>query len=171
MITTLKEILKTTLGLEHGFLQIIYMVLRGIILYTVAILLLRLKLNRKLIGTRTPINFILFMMLGSLAAAGITGGAPFLAVLITIISLMIFNRYVGALLFIFPSLEKFFVGSADILIHNGNIQWENMKKNYITHTDLLNAMREQLHTNDLSQVEAAYLATDGNITFITKHKA
>lgn len=96
MFETLIESLKGMLGLQNGLGVIIGlehdleitlgMIIRGLILYASTIFFI--KSNKKFLGMRSTTNFILFIMLGSICATAITGDAPFISVLLTIIILM-----------------------------------------------------------------------------------
>lgn len=165
MVSKMIETLETIIGWEH--LNLVFtMSVRGIILYTLAIVSIRL--NKKFLGIRTSYNFILFVMLGSMCAAAITEEGLFLPITSTIIVLSLLNRIISGLFFHHPWLETVFLGKPVLLISNGELQRHNMRSHFVTTTDLLNAMQTQLHTSDFAKVDSAYLATDGTINFITK---
>ncbi|HWT73582.1 MAG TPA: YetF domain-containing protein [Mobilitalea sp.] len=66
----------------------------------------------------------------------------------------------------FPKLSNFIEGQAVMLIYDGNILEENMKKTGITRDEIIEAMRE--HGVDIiEKVSLAVLETDGNISIIT----
>jgi uncharacterized membrane protein YcaP (DUF421 family) len=142
------------------------MSVRGIILYTLSIMSIRL--NKKFLGIRTSYSFILYVMLGSLCAAAITEEGLFLPITSTILVLSLINRVMSSLFFHHSWLETVFLGSPVLLVSNGELQRHNMRSHFVTITDLSNALQTQLHTNDLGKVDSAYLATDGTINFITK---
>jgi len=145
-----------------------YMLLRGLIIYFTSFLVIRF--NKRFMGIRTPFNFILFVMLGSLSAAAITEYAPFLPVFGVILSLILLNRIISALEFHYPWFEKVFKGPIIVLVKDGEIQWNNMEKSYITKRELLNELQERLHTRDLKIIASALLTSDGQINFIKKKK-
>ena len=159
------EMLTVTLGLESCNLMII-MILRGLIIYASTIIFLRL--NKKFLGIRTSYNFILFVLFGSMSATAITSDGLFLPIMATIFILSLINKGLSCLFYHYSYLEEFLVGAPVLLVSNGEIQWHNMKKSFITQNNLLNALQTQLHTNNFSKVDSAYLATDGTINFITK---
>ncbi len=142
------------------------MIIRGIIIYFVGISLARF--NKKLIGVRTPFNFILFVMLGSIFAQAIIDGSSFIPILATIVALTMLNGLMTLLAYYSPSIEDFVKGQPSILLKDGEIQWSKMRKYYITEQELLNELNAQLHTNNFNKVESAILASDGTINFIEK---
>ncbi len=174
MFDVLIESLKKIVGLEYDIgLAIalgrdieltIGMVIRGFILYFSTIFLI--KINKKFLGVRSSDSFLLFIMLGSICATAVTGDAPFISVFFTILILILMNKTLAIIFFYYPGVESFFTGESVLLVSNGQIQWQNMKKHHITKKDLFNALQTQLHTDDLLKIDRAYLATDGAINFI-----
>jgi len=144
------------------------MATRGLVIYFSSIVLLRI--NKRFTGIRTPFNFILFVMLGSISANAIVGKIPFLPVFGVIVFLILLNRIIAIFVFFFPPLERFIKGPTVLLAKRDDIQWINMKKNYITKNDLFTELRKQLHTDDISSVDFTTLATDGEIHFIKREK-
>jgi uncharacterized membrane protein YcaP (DUF421 family) len=142
------------------------MFIRGIITYFLGITLTRF--NKTLMGIRTPFNFILFMMLGSLAANAVVDRSLFIPILATLTLLTLLNGFTTALAYFFPSVEYFIKGSPVILVKNGKIQWQNMRRNLITKYELINELHSQLHTQDIQIVKLAILASDGTINFTLK---
>lgn len=166
MLENFSDILKATFGQNLDLMPFIYMSLRSLFIYISGLVFVRF--NKKFIGTRTPYNFMLFMMLGSMSAAAITGAAPFLPVYGAILSLIFLNKFIACLSFYFPTFERIFKGPAVLLVKNGKINWDNMKNNYITKIELINALQQQQHRNNLAETDFAFLATDGTINFIGK---
>ena len=161
--------IKAALGLEpNSFTLFLHMCLRGLVIYFSSILLVRF--NRRFTGIRTPFNFILFIMLGSISAGIVTGDVPFLPVYSVVIFLFFLNRIVAGISFFFPPIERLLKGTVVVLVKDGEIQWENMKNHLITKRDLFTELHEQMHTNDLSSIDLVLLATDGEIQFVKRKK-
>jgi len=142
----------------------LYMTIRGIIVYFVGISLARF--NKKLMGIRTPFNFILFIMLGSIFATAIVDGTLFLPIICATLLLFLLNGLMTMLAYYIPGVERFMKGHSSELVKEGEIQWRAMRRNFITRNELLNELHTQLHTNNLEAVKSAVLASDGTINFI-----
>jgi uncharacterized membrane protein YcaP (DUF421 family) len=167
VLKLLLKIIHDAIGLNSlSFLVVFSMIVRGIIIYFFGITLARF--NKKLLGIRTPFNFILFIILGSIFANAIVDAAMFLPILGTILLLMLLNGFMTMMAFYFPAVELFVKGSPSILVREGEIQWYAMQKNFITKNELFNELHAQLHTNSLVDIKSAILASDGSINFITK---
>lgn len=162
--------IKEAFGLNSKtFVLFLQMGLRGLIIYISSILFVRF--NRRFTGIRTPFNFILFIMLGSISAAAVLGEVPFVPVFSVIVFLILLNRIVAVVSFFFPPFERLMKGSVVVLAKGGEIQWQNMKNHLITKRDLFTELHDQLHTDDLSSIDFVVLATDGEIHFIEKKGA
>jgi len=144
----------------------IMMIIRGIIVYFTGVTLARF--NKKLMGIRTPFNFLLFIMLGSIFAQAIIDGSSLIPILGTIATLFSLNGLMTMLAYSSPSIESFIKGQPSVLVKDGEIQWSKMKKYFITEQGLLNELHAQLHTQNLNKVAFAFLASDGTINFIIK---
>jgi len=161
------HIIKQAIGWHFFSLTtLLHMTIRGIIVYYFGISIARF--NKKLLGIRTPFNFILFVMLGSIFASAIIDEEIFLPLLITTLLLFLINGLMTLLSFYSPFIELFVKGKDSVIIKNGKIQWQIMQQNLITKRELLNELHSQLHTTDLKQVKLAILASDGTISFIQK---
>ena len=169
MINSFLSIAKTAFGVGQGnFIPFVHMCLRGVAIYLLSILLLRF--NRRFAGIRTPFNFILFVTLGSISAGAITGEIHFISVCGVIIFLITFNRVIAGLVYYIPTFENLLKGHVVLLAAKGEIQWTNMRRNYITKRDLYTELRDQMKTDDLESVDYAFLATDGEINFVKRTK-
>lgn len=151
-----------------SFLPLLHMLIRGIIVYFFGVTLARF--NKKLLGIRTPFNFLLFVMLGSIFANAILTAENFIPTLCTILLLMLLNGLLTGLSYKFLFIEQFLKGSPSIIVKNGEIQFLAMKKNFITERELFNELHRQLHTHSLKEIETAELTSDGSISFIKKKK-
>ncbi len=147
--------------------KLLHTIMRSIMIYFWGITLARF--NKKLLGIRTPFNFLLFVMMGSISAMAIVHGEFFLPIICAFTFLILLNGLMTMLVFYYKPIELFVKGKEVLLVKNGNIQWKQMRKNFITHKELFNELYNQLHTKDLKTVSAAYLTSDGTINFITKN--
>jgi uncharacterized membrane protein YcaP (DUF421 family) len=143
-----------------------HMVIRGFIIYLFGVSVARF--NKKLMGLRTPFNFILFVMIGSISANAIAVRAFFLPTLGTLLFLVSLNGLMTILAYFFTPIERFVKGEESIVVKKGKIQWDAMRKDLIAERELMNEMRAKLHTDDIKEVKLATIASDGSISFVRK---
>ena len=143
-----------------------HMVIRAIIIYLVGVTLARF--NKKLLGLRTPFNFILFVMIGSISANAIAVRKFFLPTVGTLLFLVALNGLITMLAYFFTPMENFVKGEEGVVVKDGRIQWKAMRKDLITERELRNELRAKLHTDDIKEVKLATVASDGSISFVRK---
>jgi len=165
MFEALLSFFKAALGLDKSNWVIFgHMCLRGFIVYFTSVIVLRF--NRRFAGIRTPFNFILYVMLGSISAFAITGTVSFLPVYGIILLLMALNRTIASIVFYSSWFEQLIKGPVVVLVKDGKIQWKSMRRCYVTERELLNELHNQLHIKDLTKVYSATLTADGSMNFV-----
>ncbi len=137
--------------------------IRGIWMYVVLIGVIRL-LGKRQLGQMEPSEVVVTMVVADLAANPMQdenlplmyGLVPIAAVLLME---MLFSRLsMGSIFF-----RKLLCGKPVILIENGKLLQNNMKKNRITLDELISQLREK-DVLDLSAVQFAILETGGNLS-------
>lgn len=139
---------------------------RVLIVYIITLMLMRI--DRQIIGVPTIFNFVLNVLLGSLLANGIIGDAPFLPVLGAAIFITMLNIACAWLTYASPFLDYVITGSRKVLVKDGVIQWHEMRRNFITHDELMSVLHHQTQLSDLKHVQFAYLEKSGEISFVVK---
>lgn len=140
---------------------------RVMIIFSVLLLMARLN-GAKQIAQMSFYDYISGITVGSLAATiSIDDNISFLSGLCAIIF------YLGASLLINILTQKnlplsnLFTGKPLILIHQGKIQWNNMKKSKLTMSELLSNLRVGGYFN-INDVYQAVLETSGKISVLPK---
>ncbi len=147
--------------------SLLHMVIRGVIIYAFGIVLIRC--NRKLFGVNSTFNRILVVMLGSLLADAVVSAEHFLIGIATVLLLTVLNGIMNRASFHMPAIESLIKGDQPIILKDGQIQWQTMKKHFITERELMSELCTQLHTQDLTTIEIAKIASDGRIKFIKRY--
>ena len=131
--------------------------IRAVILYLALILVVRLMGKRQL-GEMEPMEFVVTMLIANLAAVPMqeTGTPPILVVLsVELVLSVLTYRSVG--------VRRFLCGKPVILIENGRLLQQNLKKTRVNTDELSEYLRIQGVT-DLAQVQYAILETSGAIS-------
>ncbi len=168
----LQELLRSmfdVIGVGNDDLTIWQMGLRAFIVYIIGILLVKLG-EKRFIGKNTAFDMILGFILGSVLSRAITGNAPFFqtigagVILVGIHSLFAIASYYS------DWIGSFTKGNAKILIKDGEIQWDNMRKSHISKKDLEMALYTNGKVIDFSQVKVARFERSGDISVIPREK-
>ena len=137
--------------------------IRTIILYLFIMLGLRL-MGKRQIGELEPSDLVLTMMLSDLAAVPMQDfGIPLLAGLIPILTLLALSMLLSQLSLQSLRFRALVCGKPAVLIDNGKLQQETMRKNRYTLDELLEALRGQGYAN-LTDVKYAVLENSGQLS-------
>ena len=136
---------------------------RTIIVYLVLIAVIRL-LGKRQIGQMEPSEFVVTMLVANLASIPMQdSGIPLLAGVVPIITVLGAELMLSALSLRSIGLRKLLCGKPVILIENGNILQENLRKTRVTLDELTGHLREK-DVLDLRSVQYAILETNGNLS-------
>ena len=137
--------------------------LRTVILYVLIMLGLRLMGKRQL-AELEPSELVLTMMISDLAAVPMQDfGIPQLAGIIPILTLMALSLFLSQLSLHNLRFRELVCGTPAILIQNGVLQQETMRKNRYTLDELLEELRGQ-GISDIRDVKFAVLENSGQLS-------
>ncbi|MBY0109667.1 MAG: DUF421 domain-containing protein [Candidatus Babeliaceae bacterium] len=153
------------LGIFETNLTIWHLILRGLVVYILGILLIRL--NKRFMGYRTVSNFFLYIIIGSILATAIVGPL-FYQTLGMATFLFILNWIVVKIDFYTKNFKIIREGEPLVLIEDGKIRLKALQKCLITEKDLHILLRTQTGTTDLTSIKKAYFENSGQVSFIFK---
>ena len=137
--------------------------LRTIILYLVLISVIRL-MGKRQIGQMEPAEFVVTMLVANLAAIPMQdGGIPLFSGFIPIVTVLGVELILSHLSLKSIRFRKLLCGKPVILIENGTIMQENLRKTRVTMDELTGHLREK-DVLDITTVQYAILETDGNLS-------
>jgi uncharacterized membrane protein YcaP (DUF421 family) len=140
--------------------------LRTVLVYVSALLLVRLGSKRSL-SQATAFDVIVAIMLGSIMSRAADGSAPFLPTLLVAGALVGTHWLFASLAYRTSWFGNLVKGERVLLIKDGEVQQEGMRKGSITHNDLTQALRMQTRQTDPAKVKLAYLERNGQISVIS----
>lgn len=153
------------IGLEPKQLTLLQVSIRGIIVFVVTMITVRLSTKRSL-AEKTAFDAVLVVILGSMLARAINGSGPFFATLGGGFVLVLLHRVLGLAAFYSHAFGILVKGRPVALVQNGRLQKENMFWEHISRHDLEEDMRLDAKTDDLSKIQVARLERSGDISFI-----
>ena len=137
--------------------------LRTIFLYLVLIFAVRF-MGKRQIGEMEPTEFVVTMLLANLASIPMQDGAiPLYSGLVPILTVLGMELVISGLIMHSVMLRKFFCGKPVILIDNGKINQQNLRRPRVTLDELTGHLREK-DVLDIRTVQYAILETDGNLS-------
>lgn len=148
-------------------LPILEKILRPVVVYAFLVISLRLSGKRELVQLN-PFDLVVLLTLSNTVQNAIigddnsvTGG------IIGATSLLAINYLVVRFLYNHRKLDQLVEGKADVLIENGKVRTEHLKRELITMQQLSAAARKQ-GFDDLSEVQQCVLEPGGTLTFIAR---
>ena len=146
-------------------LPVLEKILRPVVVYAFLVVGLRLSGKRELVQLN-PFDLVVLLTLSNTVQNAIigddnsvTGG------LIGATSLLIINYLVVRFLYSHRSLDQLIEGRADVLIEDGKVKTQHLKRELITMAQLEAAARKQ-GFESLSEVQQCVLEPGGTISFI-----
>lgn len=140
---------------------------RTVILYFAILISMRIMGKRQL-GEMEISEFIVAALIADLAATPLQDiGIPLLNGLVPIIIMFCFEIIIAGLNMRSVKLRKLTYGRPELIIRDGRIIREAMRKNRFTLDELMQELRAQGLT-DTAQVEYAVLETNGQLSIILK---
>ena len=137
--------------------------IRTIIVYLVLILVIRL-LGKRQIGQMEPSEFVVAMLLADLASVPMQDGSiPLVAGLVPIVTVLGAELILSGLSMGSVKVRRVLCGKPVILIGNGKILQNNLRRTRVTLDELMGHLREK-DVLDISQVQYAILETNGNLS-------
>jgi len=142
-------------------------ILRTLVVYFFLLVGLRLAGKREL-GQLNPFDLVVLLLLSNTVQNAIIGPDDTLTGgLIGASTLLVVNWIVVRFLYSHPGLDKIVEGESDCLIRDGEILYDNLKRETISLSELQLAARKQGIQN-LKYVESAMLEVGGALTFVLK---
>ena len=137
--------------------------IRSILIYILLIFVIRL-LGKRQLGEMEPSEFVVSMLIADLAATAMQEEEfPLSASIIPITVVLSLELLLSSLSYRSITVRKLFCGKPVILMEDGKILQDNLKKTRVTPDELTEHLREK-GILDLSTVKYAILETNGQIS-------
>jgi uncharacterized membrane protein YcaP (DUF421 family) len=148
-------------------LPVLEKILRPIVVYAFLVVSLRLSGKRELVQLN-PFDLVVLLTLSNTVQNAIIGDDNSVSGgIIGATSLLAINYLVVRFLYNHRKLDQLVEGKADVLVDNGKVNAEHLKRELITMQQLSAAARKQ-GFDDLSQVQQCVLEPGGTLTFIAR---
>ena len=139
------------------------LVIRGVVVYMVLILLLRVTGKRQ-IGQLSPFDLVLLLILSNAVQNSMNGGDnSLIGGLIIAVTLVGVNYAVGFVTYRNKKLEELIEGRPQVLIHEGKLYKDVMEDAKLTQAELDSALRQAGYF-EIKHVKLAILENNGHIS-------
>lgn len=136
---------------------------RTVILYLVLVFAIRL-MGKRQVGQMEPSEFVVTMLVANLAAIPMQeGGVPLYSGMVPILTVLGLELILSGLVLRSMWLRRLLCGKPVILIENGRILQENLRRTRVTLDELTGQLREK-DVLEISSVQYAILETNGSVS-------
>jgi uncharacterized membrane protein YcaP (DUF421 family) len=141
------------------------MAVRTIVVYAFTLAIVRLG-SKRFLSQATAFDVIVAIMLGSIMSRAINGSAPFVPTLFGGLALVGLHWLLAVLAFRIDWFGSVVKGDPVLLVKDGRIQEDGMRRTSLSSRDLNEALRQQGKPPDPSKVRLAYLERNGGISVV-----
>jgi len=146
------------------------MVIRGVLVFFIALLLIRIS-GRRSFGIYTPLDNIISILLGAVLSRAVVGASPFLPVAFSCLAIVLLHRSFGWLMLKSKGFARLIEGAHIEVFSNGHFIEKNMRKALVSREDILQGVRNAALTEDMNEIEKVYMERNGVITAVKKESA
>lgn len=160
------ELLKEIFG-EGKDLNVLQMSCRGIVVFAIALLLIRVS-GRRSFGVRTALDNIISISLGAILSRAVVGASDFLPIIVTCFVIVLLHRLFGWMTANNKRFGRVMEGNKILLYQDGKFIPKNLKKALIGEEDIMQGIRKSALTEDLHKIDKVYIERNGEISAIKK---
>lgn len=127
-------------------------------------------LGKRQTGGMNVYDLVLVLMIANAVQNAMTKGSGMLAVgVVSAGTLLLLGRALGLVFVRRPTLEAQVTGSPTVVVHDGRLDRDRLRREGVTEAEVLAAVR-QYGLNDLSDVKLAVLEVDGSLSVVPKER-
>lgn len=145
------------------------LVIRTLILYILVVVAIRI-MGKRQIGEMQPSELVIAIMISDLASVPMQAiDIPLLSGIVPVLTLLVWEVIMSYVSLKSKKCRKYITGEPSIVVYNGHINEQELKKQRFNLNDLM----EQLRISgcpDISNVQAAVLETNGQLSVLEKKK-
>ena len=151
-------------GKELNALQ---MSCRGVVIFIIALILIRIS-GRRSFGLGTPLDNIISVLLGAILSRAVTGASAFFPVIAASCIIVVLHRSFLWFMMRKPGLRSTCEGNKILLYENGAFIDKNLDRAVVSKEDVMQGMRLSAKTEDLDKIERIYMERNGKISMVKK---
>lgn len=140
---------------------------RGIVIFFIALLLIRIS-GRRSFGVRTPLDNIITISLGAIMSRAVVGASDFVPVVVCCFVIVLLHRLFGWLIAHSEAFGRFIEGNKMVLFERGAFRDDTMKRALVCQEDIMQGVRKSALTEEMKDIEKVYMERNGEISAIRK---
>jgi uncharacterized membrane protein YcaP (DUF421 family) len=155
------------IGVDARSLGIVPIVLRALLIFFAALVMLRLA-DKRSFARKSAFDIVLAFVLGSTLARAINGSSPLLPTIIAGFVLVVLHRAMSFAARLSPWFSALIKGNSYLVIENGRTIEHALRSHNLTTGDLIEDLRLKGSTNDPAEVTEAWIERNGDLSVVKK---
>jgi uncharacterized membrane protein YcaP (DUF421 family) len=160
------NVIENILG-KGSDLSTLQMSIRGIIIFFIALLLIRIS-GRRSFGLHMSLDNIITITLGAVMSRAIVGASGMLPVICSCTAIVLAHRILGWMTVKNKTIASLVEGKKTTLFANGSFIRKNMDNALVSEEDIMQGVRRNVLTNDLNLVQEIFIERNGEISALKK---
>lgn len=153
---------------EGEQLNTLQMSLRAIVIFFIALLLIRIS-GRRSFSLHSPLDNIVSILLGSILSRPAVGASPMIPTFIACLLVALMHRFLARWAVQSDALERFMKGNKILLYKDGTFFENNLKRSLVTKEDLFEIVRLKTQQQDaLDHIHEIYMERNGEVSLTLK---
>ena len=148
-------------------LTIVQMTARSVLVFIIALILIRIS-GRRSFGLHSPLDNIIAIMLGAVLSRAVVGASPFLPVIAGCTAIVIFHRLLAFGVAHSHRFSRLVSGEKILLFKDGNFIRKDMDRALICEEEILQEVRKSALTENLDRIEKIYMEKNGEVNSVRK---
>lgn len=140
---------------------------RGVVVFFIALILIRIS-GRRSFGVRTALDNIILILLGAILSRAVVGASAFIPVIAVSFVIVILHRIFGWIVSRSKRFARIMEGDKILLYEKGHFIPDNLHKALVCQEDIMQGIRESALTEDLNKIDKVYMERNGQISAIKK---
>ena len=154
---------------EGEHLNVLQMSVRTFFTFIVLLLLIRLA-GMRTFAKRSAFDNIIVILLGAVLARGVVGASPYWSTVASSVVMVGMHRLVAWLSVKNKKFEKLVKGVYIKLYQDGSLIDNNLERTGMSENDLHESLRLETKKLTLTEIDTAFMETNGRISFILKEE-
>ncbi len=152
---------------EGRDLSAIQMCDRAIVVYFIALLMLRIS-GRRTFGKKTAFDNTIAIILGAVLSRAVVGASAFVPTVACCTVLVLLHRILSWARIYSKPIKKMLEGQSITLYKNSKIEKKNLTKSLICEEELMGDIRQKANLNSYDRVEEIVMETNGEVSIVKK---
>ncbi len=145
------------------------MSLRGIIVFIIGLILIRIS-GRRSFGMRMPLDNIITVLIGAILSRAVVAASPFIATIVTCTAIAFIHRIFALIGLYNNTFDSWIKGKSRLLYKNGVLNRKLMRKSLLDENDINEGVRINSNLKSMEETDSIYLERDGQISVVKKQE-